>query len=369
MPSSGSSLEERARAFAVAQNFGPEALDLNRRLVAANPADAGAHTRLARCYLQAGRVDEAEAEYREALGLNPQNRIAIGGLEEIDRLKNPPALTAPARGRGASAGLRRASRVTGATGGRRVTGERESEPSGVAPTFTDPVPETFTGFGPAEFDELARCRRRDVQDRFAPRVTDLLRRVNALGSSVEMAGVREPGKRQLFRTGRADVHAAPAHWYVFNFGGRWEPQCNIGMYGGRPTGNWLRLGIGFQLNEAGADPDRATGVVHVRERFGRFQQLVASPRGSLFLGWMIKEDARPQVDAGPPMLDVREPSEAASLIAGIDPERTSWVFFGKWLRPEDSDAAAVLRDPVALVRTIDRAFTGLLPLWRALYEG
>jgi hypothetical protein len=44
------------------------------------------------------------------------------------------------------------------------------------------------------------------------------------------------------------------------------------------------------------------------------------------------------------------------------------MFFGKWLRLEDDDEAAVLLDPVTLVRTIDRVFTGLVPLWRALHE-
>ena len=34
-----SPLEDRARALAMAQNFGADALDLNRRLVAANPVD------------------------------------------------------------------------------------------------------------------------------------------------------------------------------------------------------------------------------------------------------------------------------------------------------------------------------------------
>ncbi len=362
MPSSVSSLEQRARAFAVAQDFGPEALDLNRRLVAANPADEGARTRLARCHLHAGHVDQAEAEYREALLLNPRNRIALGGLEEIEKLKHPPEARNPARAgsraRRTSGTVFHRSEPGGAATGSSRTAARglNGDDAAPAPTFTEPVPETFTGFGPAEFDELARCRRRDVQERFGPRVIDLVRRVNALGCCVEMAGVRESGKRQMFRTGRADLHATEAHWHVLSFGGRAEPQCNIGMDGGRAIGNWLRIGLAFDLGDDAGD-------------FPRFQQLVASPRGSLFLGWMIKEDARPQIGHAPPRVDVHEPAEAASLIAAIDPARTRWVFFGKWLKPEDSDAAAVLRDPVTLVRTIDRVFSGLLPLWRALFEG
>lgn len=342
MPSSGSSLEDRARAFAVAQDFGAEALDLNRRLIVANPADSGARTRLARCYLQAGRPEDAEAEYREALRLNPRNRIAIGGLEEIERLRNPPASAAAPRKRAASTRQARAARI-------------EDGSSFDSAIFAEPAPESFTGFGDAEFAELARCRRRDVQERFALRVVDLLRRVNALGSSVEMAGVREAGKRQLFRTSRGDVHSAAARWHVFNLGGRLEPQCNIGMSADRAAGNWFRIGLGFDLDDA-------------HDHLRRFQEIVASPRGSLFLGWFVKEDARPQLAGGAPMLDVREPSDAAHLIAGIDPARARSVFFGKWLQAEDPEAAAVLRDPVMLVRTIDRVFSGLLPFWRALFS-
>ena len=346
--------DDRARALAVAQDFGAEALDLNHRLVAANPADAGSRTRLARCYLQAGRLDEAEAEYREALRLNPRNLIATGGLETVARQRHQGEVAAQ---------VLRVARPT------RVRRDGAARPRASSlSTSSEPVPQTFTGFGPGDFAELAGCRRSLVSARFAPRVLDLVRRVNALASSVEIAGIREPGKRQLFRVARSEVHPGDAHWHVFNLGGRWEPQCNIGMYGGHAVGNWVRIGIGFDFRDEGADPERAAGVTKVRQHFRRFQEILTSPRRSLFLGWMVKENARLQYDDDGPLVDVREPSQAASLIAEVDPERTGWVFFGKWLRLEDGDEAAVLLDPVTLVRTIDRVFTGLVPLWRALHE-
>ncbi len=352
-----SPLEERARALAVAQDFGPAALDLNRRLVTENPADAGSRTRLARCYLQAGQIEEAEAEYREVLRLNPRNRIAAGGLEEVDRIRHerdvPP-----------EAPVARRPRV------RREPASWTPSPSTRSvSTFSEPVPQIFTGFGPGDFAELASCRRRDVQERFAPRVVDLVRRVNALPSCAEMAGVREAGKRQLFRAGRSDVHPADSHWYLFNLGGRWEPQCNVGMYGGRPVGNWLRIGIGFNLAaDAAADHDRDSGAALVRGRFRRFQRLLQSPRRSLFLGWMVKEEGRVEYGQSGPRLDIREPSQAGAAVADLDPDHVAWVFFGKWLRQEEPADGAVLADPLSLVRTVDRVFTGLLPLWRALHE-
>jgi hypothetical protein len=348
--------EERARALAVAGDFGAEALELNRRLVAENAADTGSRTRLARCYLQAGRLDEAEAEYREVLRLDARNRIAAGGLEMVEQRRHPASVPAP----------RAARRGRAAAGVRRDRPTRAGEP---ASTALGPVLQVFAGFGGAEFTELAGSAGRDVQARFAPRVVDLVKRVNALASSVEIAGIREPGKRRLFREGRGDVHAGRAHWYVFNMGGRWEPQFNIGMYAGHETGSWLRVGMGFDLTEEGADPDRADLVRAARGHFRRFQDILASPRRSLFLGWMVKENGLVEYNHRGPRLDLREPSQAASLIAGSDPERTEWVFFGKWLSADQPDEAATLADPVNLVRTIDRVWCGLVPLWRAMWEG
>jgi len=354
-----SPLEDRARALAMAQNFGPDALDLNRRLVAANAADVGSRTRLARCYLEAGRLDEAEVEYREVLQRDARNRIAAGGLETIAERRRQ--LETPIEEPRAP---RRARVPREAAAPRHRT-----PPEPDAPEFSEPVPQTFAGFGRDAFAELGECRRRAaVHARFAPRAVDLLRRVNALPSSVEIAGIREAGKRQLFRLRASDVHADRAHWHAFNMGARWEVQWNIGMYAGRPVGDWLRIGLGFNLGEAGAEAAPAAGTGGVRDAFGCFQQIVDSPRGSLFLGWMVKEDGLIQVDGGAPRLDVREPSQAAKLIFELDARRTDWVFFGKWLRPEDAADAAVLADPVALVRTIDRVFIGLLPLFRAMRE-
>ncbi len=382
-----SALEERARALAVAQDFGAEALDVNRRLVAANPSDEGSRTRLARCYVEAGRLDEAEAEYRAVLAANPRNRIAAGGLEAIQQRRMPPPEPRTRTRRANPASASATASADRKAGSRKTEewansasafGEGSADTkagsraggaaSGSQAIAAEPIPQTFSGFGPGDFAELAACRRGYVQARFAPRVIDLVRRVNALSSSVEMAGVREAGKRQLFRVGRSDVHPAEAHWYVFNLGGRWEPQCNIGMYGGGRVGNWLRIGIGYNLADEGQDRDRESGAAQVRDHFQRFQRLLASPRRSLLLGWMVKENARLEYEQPGPRLDVREPSQAASVIADIDPADGAWVFVGKWLGLQEPDEAAVLADPLALVRTIDRVFTGLMPLWRTLYE-
>jgi hypothetical protein len=350
-----SSSQDRARALAIAQDFGAEALKLNGQLVAADATDVASRTRLARCYREAGRIEESEAQYREVLRIDPRNRIASGGLASIDQ----------DRRRGAEA-IEEASAPRAQRARRAAAPARRTEASH-APSETA-VPLIFNGFQ-RDFAELRSCPPREARARFAPRVVDLIKRINALASSEEIASIREPGRRQLFRLSRTDVHVEPAQWFVYNIGGRWEPQFNIGMYAGTgKVADWVRVGIGFHLANDGADSEGATGARDVRNRFRRLQAILASPQRSLFLGWMIKENGLIEFNENGPRLDLRQPSEAADLLAGCDAEREQWVFFGKWLSPDQAEDAAVLSDAVEFVRTVDRVFIGLLPLWRALWE-
>ncbi|MGE5361272.1 MAG: tetratricopeptide repeat protein [Bacteroidales bacterium] len=344
---------DRARALAVAQDFGPEALGLNARLVAANPEDVASRTRLGRCYLEAGRLDEAEAEYREVLRRDPRNRIAAGGIEAIERLRHPEPVAVP------RARVERRAQPRRESSTRPAAGQEASDPP-------DAAPQIFNGFGPDVFVELRRCPRGLIQARFAPRVIDFVRRVNVLQAATEMAGIREAGKRQLFRLGRSDVHVIPAQWSMSSFGERTEPQVNIAMSAaGDPGAGWLRIGVGFNLADRGdGGADREQAHAH----FTRFQQFLTSSRRSLFLGWMVREDGRIQYNHGVPRADLREPSKAASFIVEAKPERTDWLFFGKWLTLDRPQDLAILADPVELVRVIDRALTGLLPLWRTFWE-
>jgi hypothetical protein len=124
--------------------------------------------------------------------------------------------------------------------------------------------------------------------------------------------------------------------------------------------------LGLDLSDSGRDADAEGGLRQVREYFERFQAVLESARRSLFLGWMIKENGLIEFNRPGPRLDLREPSQAAEFLAHADSTRTEWVFMGKWLTPDRPDDAAILAEPVALVRTIDRALAGLLPLWRAI---
>lgn len=351
--------QDRARQLAIAQDFGAEALRLNEDLVAADPADQASRTRLARCYLQAERLEDSEVQCRAVLELDPRNRIAAGGLLAIAEVRRraligteePPPPPKATRARSTSAAAR--PRIERASAARSADG-------------TD-APLVFSGLQHRDFAELRFSQAREVRQRFAPRVVDLVKRVNALKSSEEIAGVREAAKRQLFRASRVDVHVDAAQWFVYNAGGRWEPHFSIGMNGSRgKAGDWLWAGIGFRLSDTGERADGKGSAHQARTHFRRFQALLGDGPGSLFLGWMVKENGLVEVDSDGPRTDLHLPSQAAELLAGCDADHTSRVFFGKWLSPDNPDDAAVLAEPVELVRTIDRVFTGLLPLWRAI---
>jgi hypothetical protein len=351
-----SSSHDRARMLAIAQDFGPEALRLNEELVAANPGDLASRTRLARCQVQAGRLEDAEAQYREVLRLDQKNRIAAGGLLSIAEIR-----------RRAEVGFEEPV-VARAPRAPRAAGVRRS-PAAVRTHDEPDAPLAFSGLQPRDFAELRFSQPREVRVRFAPRVVDLVKRVNALKSSEEISQVREAGRRQLFRASRTDVHVDPAEWFVYNSGGRWEPHFTIGMYAGRrKAGDWLCVGIGFRLTDEGEAAAGDGSLSQARNHFRRFQALLGSAPRSLFLGWMIKENGLIEVNGSGPRADLQQPSQAAELIVGCEPDRTLGVFFGKWMSPDNPEDAAVLADPVELVRTIDRVFTGLLPLWRALWE-
>jgi hypothetical protein len=336
----------RARRLALDGNFGAEALSLNASLVGRDPTDHESRTRLGRCYREAGRLTEAEAEYREVLRQNPKNRIAASGLESLQP-PPPPPVRQPAAPRGA-----RSSRLP-------------SAPRTVSPGLSRPVRHTFTGFSAEDFADLRLCSGREAQTLFGPRVVDLVKRVNALPSSREHAAVRDPGQRALFHTALSDVHPGQRLWQVFNHGGRWEPQFNIGMHAGEGAANWLRVGLGLNLSAEGRD-DAEEGHARVLDYFRALQALLAPDRRHVITGWMVREGGLLEYQVAGPRLDLRDPVQAAAMVAGADAERTHWVFFGKWLFLDNPDDAEVLADAVALVRTIERAFVGLAPAFRAL---
>jgi cytochrome c-type biogenesis protein CcmH/NrfG len=82
---STSELQQRAIDFARTGDFGPQALATNLELARVAPANEGAWTRLSRCYMEGGQLDEATAALDAALQINPQNTIARSLMMEVTR--------------------------------------------------------------------------------------------------------------------------------------------------------------------------------------------------------------------------------------------------------------------------------------------
>src|SRR5262245_40181740 len=96
MSTSVAELQHRAVEYAKSGNFGPEAIDTNLQLTGLAPDNEGAWTRLARCYLESGRLDDATAANESALRLNPQNTIARSLQMEVTKRRERAAAPVPA---------------------------------------------------------------------------------------------------------------------------------------------------------------------------------------------------------------------------------------------------------------------------------
>ena len=78
-------LQQRAVELAKNNSFGVEALEVNLQITRADPANQGAWTRLARCYLEQRRFADAAGALATVLDLNPSNTIAKSLLNEVTK--------------------------------------------------------------------------------------------------------------------------------------------------------------------------------------------------------------------------------------------------------------------------------------------
>ncbi|MGH9307853.1 MAG: tetratricopeptide repeat protein [Vicinamibacterales bacterium] len=104
------SLEQKAVELARRGDFGIEARAVNQELTQLAPDNSGAWTRFARCCLELGELEAANAALESALTLNPQNNIARSLLQEVVRREllanmppEPPARARKSRSKKAAA--------------------------------------------------------------------------------------------------------------------------------------------------------------------------------------------------------------------------------------------------------------------------
>ena len=78
-------LQRRAIEFATSGNFGPDSLAANLELARLAPDNEGAWTRLSRCYMEGGQLDEATGALESVLAVNPRNSIARSLKIEVNK--------------------------------------------------------------------------------------------------------------------------------------------------------------------------------------------------------------------------------------------------------------------------------------------
>lgn len=78
-------LEQQAIDAAIANNW-EDAIELNKKIIAQDKQNVGAHLRLGFALLQSSQIDQAAKVYRAALRLQPRNQLATENLERIEIL-------------------------------------------------------------------------------------------------------------------------------------------------------------------------------------------------------------------------------------------------------------------------------------------
>jgi hypothetical protein len=333
-------LQQRAIEFAKLGDFGPQALAVNLELSKIAPTNEGAWTRLSRCYLEGGQLDEATGALDAVLMLNPQNMIARSLQVEVQKrrmARSGPVVTPRTR-------TPKAERA-----------ERVKVPS-------------IAGFARGDFGMLGRLSPEAAVESVGPRVEALLMALNDrpfAAKAVETRNRAGQSGARLFR--RNTVAGGPGILSVYHQGGRWEPQLNIAFQSATVWGrDAVRAGIGFQI-APDETPDEY-GQERALEYFAEFQKLLAGTWRSFLTEWMGGNGGFIQHGTQPPSTELLPKDAITWLINCQQPLDVGWVFYGRWLFADRSKDADTVADARQLVTWIERSFTDLLPLWSSLYR-
>ena len=335
------SLERRAIEFARRGDFGSEARQVNEELARLAPTNQGAWTRLARCNIELGLLDDANAALEKVLEINPQNMIARSLLQESIRREVRMAPPEPA--------LKRA------RGGRA---KKSAAPA-------------RGGFGRAQFAALQQLAPSAALESLGPSVEALLMAINERPFAAKVVETRNRAGQaggKLFR--RNSFHAGgEGHLYAFHHGGRWEPQINLGFYAVAGWGrSAIRAGIGFDLTQSGADRDREAGQEQIAAYYEGFQRHVSAEWKQLLTDWMSAHGGFIQYADRPPAVDMLPADAVEWLINNRNAIGQGWVFVGRWLFSDRGPDAATMEDPEKLLQWVEQTITDLLPLWTTVYR-
>ena len=350
------SLEQQAIEFAKRGDFGPAARTVNEQLTTLSPGNQGAWTRLARCCLELGQLDDATAALDRALQLNPQNTIARNlHIEVSKRRAGPIAAVAPRK---------RASAAPRASAGAATTTVRRAARTGATSL-------TLGGFGRAEFAALGHLPPAAAVESLTTRVEPILMALNDRPFAARVVEARNRAGHsgvRLFRRGSV-APGSPGHIHVFQQGGRWEPQLNLGLFA---APQWRRdalsAGIGFNLAVGGEDEKSDVGRERVFEYYAGFQQHLSTTWRQHLAEWLRTNGGFIQLGDRPPSEDVLPTDAVNTLIDDATPAEHGWIFCGRWLFMDRGEDAAILGDAPRLLRWLEQTFTDLLPLWSSVYR-
>lgn len=339
---SATDLQQRAVEFAKAGDFSPRALEVNLELTQMAPGNEGAWTRLARCYMELGQLDEATAALDAVLQVNPQNTIARNMQNDVTKRRvGVTSAGVPARTRAVR--TRRAARAGGPA----------------------------AGFGRPELMALGQLLPAVAAESLAPRIEGLLMALNDRPFADKAVETRNRAGRaggKLYR--RNSIYPGSAgHVYAFHHGGRWEPQLHIGFFS---AAQWQRdavcAGIGFNFTQSGSDPDREAGQERALDYFSQFQRLVSAEWRGLLTEWMAGNGGFIQYRDRPPSTELLPKDAVEWLVTCQNPADVGWIFCGRWLFADRPDSAETLADGQALAAWVEDSFTALLPMWSSLFR-
>ncbi len=351
------SLEQQAIEFAKRGDFGPDARTVNEQITTLSPGNQGAWTRLARCCLELGQLDDASSALDRALQLNPQNTIARNLHIEVSKRRAGSIAAVAPRKRATSKAVR-ASSASSTTAPRRATRTGASSL-------------TLGGFGRAEFTALGHLPPQAAAESLTTRIEPILMALNDRPFAARVVEARNRAGHagvRLFRRG-STAPGSPGHVHVFQQGGRWEPQLNIGLFA---APQWRRdalsAGIGFNLAVGGEDDKSDAGRERVFEYYAGFQQHLSTTWRQHLAEWLRTNGGFIQLGDQPPSLDVLPTDAVNTLIDEATPAEHAWIFCGRWLFMDRDEDAAILGDAPRLLRWLEQTFTALLPLWSSVYR-
>jgi hypothetical protein len=192
------------------------------------------------------------------------------------------------------------------------------------------------------------------EQRTAARIVELRNRAGESGSKLFHRNSYHDG-------GNGYVHA-------YHHGGRWEPQFGVGFLAGSAWGgNWMRMGLGFNLAAGGRD-DQLDGHERMIQYFEAFQQQLSSAWRRQLADWMAKSGGFIQYGTRGPAVDLLPQQAVEWLINCRNPAGQGWVFVGRWLSLEKPDDAAILGDMRELVAAVEDSFAALLTIWTSIYR-